>query len=105
MNQKKIIEQIQLALKEAYHKAVDADKLLNAQKELGNGKYSQIFSSDGPFRTQADTFLPYIEELASDLVLLQESEDDDHFVSQLQTLVSKLNLVLTTLQQLKTELN
>lgn len=105
MNQQKILQQIQLSLKDAYHKAVDADHLLQSQKEQGNAKFQQIFNKESPFRIESDTFLPYIEELAGDLLLLQEAEDEPHFVALLQPLINKLNLLLKVMQQLKGELS
>ncbi|GGB17732.1 primosomal replication protein PriC [Agarivorans gilvus] len=89
MDKTKLIEQIQANLKDIYHKAIDADAVLKQQQQEGNAKFSALFK-DSLFKQQHREFLPYVEELASDLVLLQESQDDEHFVTQLKIIVAKL---------------
>lgn len=89
MDKTKLIEQIQVNLKDIYHKAIDADALLKQQQQEGNAKFSALFK-DSLFKQQHREFLPYVEELASDLVLLQESQDDEHFITQLKIIVAKL---------------
>lgn len=89
MDKTKLVEQIQVNLKDIYHKAIDADTVLKQQQQEGNAKFSALFK-DSLFKQQHREFLPYVEELASDLVLLQESQDDEHFVTQLKIIVAKL---------------
>lgn len=101
MNQQKVIEQLQVNIKEIYHKAVDADQLISAQQAEGLGQFDKIFVDDSPFTTQSDHFLPYVEEMANDLLSLQESEDEAHFVKQLEALVIKLELAHKTLASFK----
>ncbi len=101
MDKTKLIEQIQVNLKDIYHKAIDADTVLKQQQQEGNAKFSALFK-DSLFKQQHREFLPYVEELASDLVLLQESEDDEHFVTQLKIIVAKLEQMHKLLADFKT---
>lgn len=101
MNQDKIIEQLQVNIKVIYHKAVDADKVISAQQADGLGQFDQIFVDDSPFTTRADHFLPYVEELANDLLIVQEAEDETQFKSTLENLVLKIELAHKTLANFK----
>ncbi|MFM2480785.1 hypothetical protein [Celerinatantimonas sp. YJH-8] len=101
MNRHNVIEQLQINIKTIYHKAIDADKLISEQQADGLGQFDQIFVSESPFNTQADHFLPYVEEMANDLVALQQCEDDAQFTQQLEPLVSKIELAHKTLASFK----
>lgn len=102
MDQQKVITQIQLNLKEIYHRSIDADQKLKEFKSEGLAQFDALFSNEQLFKQHHTSFLPYVEELASDLVLLQEATDEDHFVSQLKLLMTKLeamNLLLVSFKQ------
>ncbi|MDO6687410.1 MULTISPECIES: primosomal replication protein PriC [unclassified Agarivorans] len=100
MDKTKLVEQIQENLKDIYHKAIDADSVLKQQQEQGKAKFSALFK-DSLFKDQHRQFLPYVEELASDLVLLQECQDDEHFVTQLKVMVAKLEQMHKLLVEFK----
>jgi primosomal protein N'' len=100
MDKTKLIEQIQQNLKDIYHKAIDADTVIQQQQEQGKAKYTELFK-DSLFKAKDQQFLPYVEELASDLVLLQESQDDEHFVTQLKVIVAKLEQIHSLLADFK----
>ncbi|WP_432463840.1 hypothetical protein [Agarivorans sp. QJM3NY_33] len=100
MDKTKLIKQIQQNLKDIYHKAIDADELLKQQQEQGKAKFSALFK-ESLFKLQHRHFLPYVEELASDLLLLQECEDDEHFVTQLKLIVAKLEQLHSLLAKFK----
>ena len=104
MNQQKIIEQLQVNIKTIYHKAIDADKVIKAQQADGLGQFDQIFVDDSPVVTRAQHFLPYVEELANDLLELQQATDEQHFVSYLEPLVVKIELAHKTLAAFKQQL-
>ncbi|WP_026959523.1 MULTISPECIES: hypothetical protein [Aliagarivorans] len=101
MDTQQVIKQIQTNLKEIYHKAVDADRVLKQLSEQGHGKFNALFDEESLFKTHEREFLPYVEELASDLVLLEECEDEEHFVSQLKQTVAKLEQMHLLLAQFK----
>ncbi|MGY5451921.1 hypothetical protein ACVFI8_13390 [Agarivorans sp. MS3-6] len=100
MDKIKLVEQIQINLKDIYHKAIDADAVLKQLQEQGSAKFNGLFKGD-LFKQQHRQFLPYVEELASDLVLLQECQDDEHFVTQLKIMVAKLEQIHKLLAEFK----
>ncbi|MFM2477903.1 hypothetical protein [Celerinatantimonas sp. MCCC 1A17872] len=101
MNQEKVIEQLKVNIKAIYHKAVDADKVISAQQADGLGQFDKIFVDNSPFSTESDHFLPYVEELANDLLRLQQSEDEQSFKTVLEALVVKIELAHKTLASFK----
>lgn len=101
MNQEKVIEQLKVNIKAIYHKAVDADKVISAQQADGLGQFDKIFVDNSPFSTESDHFLPYVEELANDLLRLQQNEDEQSFKTVLEALVVKIELAHKTLASFK----
>lgn len=86
-----------------YRKAIDADQSLAKIQQSGQGKFNYIFTDDAEFNVNSKRFMPYVEELAGDIVLLQSAEQES-LESSLQLIVKKMELLLTTLAQFKTTL-
>ncbi|WP_435236426.1 hypothetical protein ACR30L_02255 [Psychromonas sp. PT13] len=103
MSKESVLEQLQENVKIIYHKAVDADKKLAVLREQKKASFAQIFSADTAFKNHADTFLPYVEELAADLQSIQV-DDEDHYKKLLPGIVTKIELLLKMLTAFNTNL-
>jgi len=96
MSKESVLNQLQENVKIIYHKAVDADKKLALLREHKKASFAQIFSSETAFKNHADTFLPYVEELAADLQAIQV-DGDEHYKTLLPSIVTKIELLLKML--------
>lgn len=94
----KVIEQLKDNLQTAYRQAIDADAKLNELQKSGHAKFSAIFTENEGFNGRHNRFLPYVQELADDLNLLQPEQMDK---AQLEMFVKKLGVLLQTLQVFK----
>jgi len=103
MGKETVLSQLQENVKIIYHKAVDADKKLAILREQKKASFAQIFSADSAFKHHADTFLPYVEELAADLQAIQV-DDDEHYKTLLPNIVIKIELLLKMLTAFNTNL-
>lgn len=103
MSKESVLVQLQENVKIIYHKAVDADKLLEELRQQKKASFAQVFASDTAFRNHSDTFLPYVEELAADLQEIQ-TDDEDHYKKLLPNIVVKIELLFKMLNSLKTNL-
>lgn len=85
-------------LKEILPFAQKADEILLALKQESKGRFSAVFPKDSLFSVQDTAFLPYLEEVNSDLEKLPDPKDSA-FQSQLTQLMKKieqLNQVLSS---------
>ncbi|WP_018692395.1 hypothetical protein [Algicola sagamiensis] len=98
-----IISNLEATLKDAYRKAVDADTKLEQLQRSGMGKFSTIFATDSGFQQEKNRFMPYVEELAADILALK-SEDESVQQAKLPLLLKKLELMFSTLHRFKTSL-
>jgi primosomal protein N'' len=103
MSKESVLIQLQENIKIIYHKAVDADKQLAELREQKKASFAQIFATDSAFRNHSDTFLPYVEELASDLQEIQ-TDDEEQYKQILSNIVVKIELLFKMLTSLKTNL-
>ncbi len=103
MSKENVLKQLKENLKIIYHKAVDADKQLELLRQQEKGGFTHIFTDDTPFKNHADTFLPYVEELAADLQEIQV-DNEEHYKTLLPTIVIKIELLLKMLNAFKTKL-
>ncbi|MBV7316187.1 prephenate dehydrogenase [Shewanella sp. NIFS-20-20] len=94
----RILEQLQQNLQLAYRQAIDADAKLDALQHAGHAKFTTIFKPEQGFTHNSKRFLPYVKDLAQELAQLPQDAVD---TEQLQALVKKLALVLSTLQAFK----
>ncbi|MBY5992268.1 prephenate dehydrogenase [Ferrimonas balearica] len=95
-----VIEQYRNSLQTAYRQAVDADAMLDAMQQEGQAKFSAIFREDAGFTSQANRFGPYVQELAQALTQFEAAPDAE----ALPQMVQQLELLLTTLHQLRQQL-
>ncbi|MFC4700476.1 hypothetical protein ACFO4O_09925 [Glaciecola siphonariae] len=99
---KKVIHALNDNLQVVYRKAIDADTALDALSASGKGKFQTIFGDDTPFTSRSKRFSSYVEEVAGDVAHLQGESVTEQTINQaLPTIVKKLELLLTTLEQFK----
>lgn len=94
-------QQLQETLQTLYRKALDADQMLDQLQHQQQGKFAAIFAEDSGFTTRAKRFSPYVEEIARDWQSMQ-SLPEEQAKAALIPLVKKIELALTTIQQLST---
>ncbi|MDP2560845.1 primosomal replication protein PriC [Psychrobium sp. 1_MG-2023] len=86
-----------------YRQSIDADKAIDELRQQDMAKFSAIFDEQQGFKTKANRFTPYAEELGNDLVALQQAESDD-VPTLVQPLVAKIEIQLQLLQVFKSNL-
>ncbi|TYK65845.1 hypothetical protein [Colwellia echini] len=87
--EQQLIENISVILK----KSLTADATLADLREQKKAGFKAIFTADSVFTSSADTFQPYVEEVADDLLQWQTSKDQ----TQLINLVKKIEQLYTVL--------
>lgn len=87
--EQQLIENISVILK----RSLAADATLADLREQKKAKFKAIFTAESSFSCSADTFQPYIEEVADDLLQWQESKDQATLIS----LVKKIEQLFTVL--------
>lgn len=87
--EQQLIENISVILK----KSMTADATLADLREQKKAGFKAIFTADSPFESTADTFQPYVEEMADDLLAWQANKDQN----QLIALVKKIEQLFTVL--------
>ncbi|WP_372881516.1 hypothetical protein [Psychromonas sp.] len=103
MNKENLVKQLQENIKIIYHRAVDADKMLEQLRLQKKAGFAQIFAHDSAFKNHSTTFLPYVEELAADLQAIQ-TDNEEHYKTLIPELVVKIELLFKTLQAFKNNL-
>ena len=103
MSKESVQAQLQENIKIIYHRAVDADKALEDLRKQKIAGFAHIFADDTPFTNHADTFLPYVEELAADLQAIQ-TDTEEHYATQLPAIVVKIELLFKMLNAFKENL-
>jgi hypothetical protein len=81
-----------------YRKSIDADHVISRLQHDGKGKFSAIFAEDAGFTTSSRLFNPYVEELANEVLALEQKQQDA-VKEQLPDIVKKIELMLKTLNQ------
>jgi primosomal protein N'' len=92
-----IISSLEQNLKDLYRKAVDADNQINELKKQGHGKFQAIFKIDQGFTVSADKFMPYLEEVAEQILAIKNEQT----TADLEDVVKKLHLLHVTLGEFK----
>ncbi len=87
--EQQLIENISVILK----KSLTADATLADLRDQKKATFKAIFTTSSIFEISADTFQPYVEELANDLVQWQETKDNDLLV----IIVKKIEQLFTVL--------
>ena len=86
-----------------YRQSIDADKQINELCQQEMAKFSAIFDESQGFETKANRFSPYAEELAKDLIEIQQAQAQQVPVL-IQPLVAKIEIQLQLLQVFKANL-
>lgn len=97
MNQdinQKLIDNISVILK----KSLSADATLADLREKKQAGFSAIFKADAGFNANANTFQPYVEEVADDLMSWQKAPTEQGLVSLVKK-IEQLLKVLNTFEQ------
>ena len=87
--EQQLIENISVILK----KALTADATLADLREHKKAGFKAVFTKDAGFDCSENTFQPYVEEIADDLLKWQETKDQ----SLLINLVKKIEQLFTVL--------
>lgn len=95
---KAIHEQLQETIQTLHRRAIDADQSLDRLQQAQQGKFQAIFADDSGFTTSSKRFSPYVQEVASDWQAIKAMPDDEA-KSALPSLIRKIELMLTTLNQ------
>jgi hypothetical protein len=95
--EQQLIENISLILK----KSMTADATLADLREQKKASFEAVFTKDAGFNSSANTFQPYVEEIADDLLKWQASQDQ----AQLISLVKKIEQLFTVLANLEQSYN
>jgi hypothetical protein len=93
-----IIQSLSENVQVIYRKSIDADQVISRLQHDGKGKFSAIFAKDAGFTTSSRLFKPYVEELAKEVLAL-EQQGQVAVKAQLPSLVKKIELMLKTLNQ------
>lgn len=85
-----LIDNISIILK----KSLAADATLSALREEKKAGFAAIFKADAGFNCSANTFQPYVEEIADDLMAWQKTPEQSKLVS----LVKKIEQLFKVLE-------
>ena len=94
---KQLIENISLILK----KSLSADATLADLRDKKQAGFEAIFKKDAGFESSENTFQPYVQEVADDLMNWQKSHDQ----ALLITLVKKIEQLFTVLSNFEQSYN
>lgn len=86
---KQLVENISIILK----KSLSADATLSDLREKKQAGFESVFKDDAGFACSANTFQPYVEEVANDLLFWQKTSDQATLIS----LVKKIEQLFTVL--------
>jgi len=95
--EQQLIENISVILK----KSLSADATLANLREQKKASFKAIFTSDAGFESTENTFQPYVEEIANDLIQWQASKDQGLLI----TLVKKIEQLFTVLANFEQSYN
>ncbi|MDO6445155.1 hypothetical protein Q4493_05135 [Colwellia sp. 1_MG-2023] len=84
-----LVENVSIILK----KSLAADATLSDLREKNQAGFEAIFTKDAGFTCSANTFQPYVEEVANDLVFWQKTSDQATLIA----MVKKIEQLFTVL--------
>lgn len=84
-----LVENVSIILK----KSLSADATLSDLREKKQAGFEAIFKKDAGFNCSANTFQPYVEEVANDLVFWQKTSDQATLIA----MVKKIEQLFTVL--------
>lgn len=94
---KQLVDNISIILK----KSLSADATLEKLREAKQAGFAEIFTKDAGFKCSANTFQPYVEEVANDLVFWQKTSDQQTLID----LVKKIEQLFSVLSQFEQSAN
>ncbi|WP_448549081.1 hypothetical protein [Thalassotalea fusca] len=89
-----LIDNISLILK----KSLVADATLADLREKKQAGFKAIFTPDAGFKANANTFQPYVEEIADDLLVWQQNHNESLLISLVKR-IEQLFMVLAQFEQ------
>jgi len=92
--EKQLIDNISIILK----KSLSADATLADLREKKQAGFEAVFTKDAGFNCSANTFQPYVEEIADDLLKWQQSHDQKLLISLVKR-IEQLFTVLANFEQ------
>ncbi|TKB43983.1 hypothetical protein [Thalassotalea mangrovi] len=95
--EQQLIDNISQLLK----RSIVADSALKQLRTDNKAKFSRIFTEESPFERHADTFQPYIEEIADDLLIWQQSKSQPLLIK----LVKKIEQLFKVLTEFESHYN
>ena len=93
--EQQLIENISLILK----RSLTADATLADLRENKKAAFETIFKKDAGFNCSANTFQPYVEEMADDLLAWQEDKTQQQVLISLVKKIEQLFTVLARFEQ------
>ncbi|WP_286234508.1 hypothetical protein [Thalassotalea sediminis] len=91
---KQLIDNISIILK----KSLAADATLSDLREKKMANFENIFKQDAGFNANANTFQPYVEEVADDLLKWQQNQDQQLLIALVKK-IEQLFAVLGTFEK------
>jgi len=95
--EQQLIENISVILK----KSLSADATLANLREHKKASFKAIFTADAGFECTENTFQPYVEEIANDLIQWQSNKDQGLLIA----LVKKIEQLFTVLANFEQSYN
>jgi hypothetical protein len=92
--EQQLIENISVILK----KALTADATLADLREQKKASFEAVFTKDAGFTNSANTFQPYVEEIADDLLHWQANKDQQQLLIPLVKKIEQLFTVLANFE-------
>jgi len=89
----KIEQQLIDNISQILKRSLVADATLADLRSKGKAGFKAIFTKEAGFKSDANTFQPYVEEIADDLLAWQKSKDKTLLI----TLVKKIEQLFTIL--------
>ena len=91
---KQLIDNLSIILKQS----LTADATLADLREKKQASFAAIFTKDAGFSCSANTFQPYVEEVANDLIFWQKTSDQQTLISIVKK-IEQLFKVLANFEQ------
>ncbi len=89
----KIEQQLIDNISQILKRSLVADATLADLRSKGKASFKAIFTKEAGFRSSANTFQPYVEEVADDLLKWQKEQDEKLLIA----LVKKIEQLFTVL--------
>lgn len=86
---KNILPHLDQNLQEIYRQAIDVDNQIGQLKQQGMAKFASVFPTKNLFNCNDKIVMPYVEELAEDIVMFRASQDQN----LLNTILKKMEML------------